>query len=143
MTFKDQLKERDTETKDLIEGRISELDTEIEDVMEELTPLQTERRSLQNRLNVLLGKAPTPQGQHGNNPGPVRVEVLRVLQESGELMRRKEISKEIKKNGYEITDNHLGTILSNLKKAGDIVNPKTGYYGVPSSVKDEVDDSEE
>ena len=137
MSFKDQLKERDTETQDLIEGRIKELDVEITDVMEELTPLQNERRSLQNRLNLLLGVAPTPQGQHGNNPGPVRTEVLRILQESGELLRRKEISKKVKENGYDITENHLGTTLSNLKKAGDVINPETGFYGVPSSVETE------
>jgi hypothetical protein len=120
-----------------LEGRIEELDKEIEEVMEELNPLKTERLILQNRLNTMLGKVPTPRGQHGNNPGPVKIGVLAVLQESGELMRRKEISAKIKESGYDITDNHLGTTLSNLKKSGEIINPETGYYGVPESVKNE------
>ncbi len=137
MTFKDKLKECDTETKDLIEGRIEELGKEIEEIEEELAPLQKERHSLQNRLNVLLGVVPTPAVAHGNNPGPVRTEVLRILVDSGELMRRKGISKEIKENGYTITDNHLGTTLSNLKKAGEIINPSTGYYGVPNAVEED------
>ncbi len=134
MSVKEDLKNKEDEIKELLGSRIEQLDGKISDFDEEIKPLRDERHSLQNRLNLLLGVAPTPRSTYGNNPGPVKTEVLRILEESGELMRKKEIFAKIQENGYVITENHLGTVLSNLKNTDSVIHPRAGYYGVPSAV---------
>ncbi|MCK5019264.1 MAG: hypothetical protein KAS32_19550 [Candidatus Peribacteraceae bacterium] len=134
MTTEEMLKEKEDEMQELLQKEVDKLNEEIQEVKEELDELTSKRNGYQRRINAILGVTNSPAYKYQT---PLRMDILSVLKEADGEMSSQEICAAVKENGRDATNNHLSTVLSGMKKNGEVINTGVGKYMIPTEEKDD------